>query len=413
MAIRGMKMMKKMATAFMALCLTVSGITMSTYAADGKIMFTDPSAEVGETLSVRGVLAADSDIEDRRIVMSYDESKLKFKDGDNVTETAPGQLTYDVTGEQSGTRVEFMMYFDVLEEGTTKIEVDSYTAWTTESERIYCEGNEGFSTIVITEGEVVDEPVENEPTDNPSQETPSTETPGTVDTDNSNKQDKNFVKTFLGKVATRLENYLEYVILGVLCVFAFLMLMIIILAVKLRNRNEELDELYDIYGIDLDHDELKKKGKKHNSADKKVLVDKKITEETKSSEETSSIEDSDDFGNAEDEALETSKNDLIDEEMIDEEVLMQLDEEDNFEVEEEIELQDDINFVKGMHSMDMSRILAKAAGDDLQPSDDDDDIKFKKAQKKNDEEELLEEEEFFDDGEEDIDYEFDFIDLDD
>ena len=102
-----MKMMKKVATLLLAVCLIVPCFSMLTFAAEGEIKFTDPSTTVGETLEVKGVLEADSSIEDRKIVMIYDTSMLKFKSGDSVKETASGQLTYEATGSAGGSRVEF------------------------------------------------------------------------------------------------------------------------------------------------------------------------------------------------------------------------------------------------------------------------------------------------------------------
>ena len=83
---------------------------MLTYAANGKVMFTDPTTAVGETLELKGVLEAANPIEDRTVVISYDVNKLKFKNGENISETTPGQLKYELKGTKSGTRVEFLIY---------------------------------------------------------------------------------------------------------------------------------------------------------------------------------------------------------------------------------------------------------------------------------------------------------------
>lgn len=144
--------MKKIAVLLLTVCLMVSNFTMLTQAADGKIMFTDPSTAVGETLELKGVVTSETDIEDRKVVMTYDTTMLKFKEGNNVTETADGKLTYEVSGKKDGNRVEFLMYFDVLKEGTTKVEVESYTAWDSSDDKIDCV--KGSSTITIAEGEL-------------------------------------------------------------------------------------------------------------------------------------------------------------------------------------------------------------------------------------------------------------------
>ena len=173
---RAHKIMRKVAMMFLTLCMVVPYFSMLTYAASGRIMFTDPSTKVGETVAVKGVLEADASIEDRRILMSYDTDMLKFKEGEDVTETSAGALRYEVTSGDVSTngRVEFMMYFDVLKEGTAKIEVTDYKAWTSGAnyEEISCD--KGSSTITIAAGEgAVDEPTDN-PTDEPGDVSDST-----------------------------------------------------------------------------------------------------------------------------------------------------------------------------------------------------------------------------------------------
>lgn len=157
-----MKMMKRIANLLLAVCLAVSSLSMVAFAANGKIMFEDPSTKVGESLKFKGVLQADSTIEDREIVMSYDTSYLKFKSGDSVTESTPGQLTYSVKGQKSGVRVEFYMMFDVLKEGITTLNVVSYKAWNTSNAAITCE--KGSSTIKIAAGSTPTTTTPNVPT---------------------------------------------------------------------------------------------------------------------------------------------------------------------------------------------------------------------------------------------------------
>ena len=51
-----MKVAKKLATFLVALCLIVPCFSMLSYAADGKLMFTDPNTATGETVEVKGAL---------------------------------------------------------------------------------------------------------------------------------------------------------------------------------------------------------------------------------------------------------------------------------------------------------------------------------------------------------------------
>ena len=75
--------------------------------------------------------------------------------------------------------------------------------------------------------------------------------------------------SFLGKFISSIENYLNYVILGAAVLFVILIVILIVLAVKLHNRNAELDELYDEYGIDLDEEEEALKAKKKEEKQEK------------------------------------------------------------------------------------------------------------------------------------------------
>ncbi len=160
--------LKKIALFILTVCLVVPSATMLTYAANGQIMFTDPSTKAGEVVEVRGVLEADDAIEDRTIVMSYDTSMLKFQSGESVTENSAGQLTYSVSGVQEDDgRVEFTMSFEALKEGTAKIEVESYKAWTAGADYEPIDCTKGSSTITIAAGEIPNDEPNDEPVDVP------------------------------------------------------------------------------------------------------------------------------------------------------------------------------------------------------------------------------------------------------
>ena len=495
-------MMKKLSIYLLAVCLSVPCFSMLTFAASGEIMFTDPTTKVGETVEVRGVLEADNSIEDRTIVMSYDTSMLKFKEGDNVQETAEGQLTYEVSGVEDGSRVEFLMQFDVLKEGSTKIEVESYDAWTTSDEQID-DCTVGYSTITIEEGEApVDEPTD-DPVDIPASDStvevngksytfvsdfPESDIPdgfekttmeydgsqynivtsGTygvslgylVDTENNGKfflyvednatfapyaeiaisdatsiillsdvsgiqlpeqyavttvtvngqdfpawqntesselcilyavnsngieslyqydtientyqkfeapevESENADDSLIGKLSVALQDHLDIVILVTGIGFIFFVVLVIVFAVKLRNRNAELDEIYDEYGIDLEDEEPEEE-----KVTKKIDKRKKIEEDEE--------DEDDDFIHI-DTALE---DDITLEE--DEEVEVVPTQKEIVEEEEDEEEEDDF-------ASDLSNILKDRRGRDEEEDDD----------------------EFFDDDVDESNFEIDFIDLDD
>ncbi len=319
-----MKIMRRLAVAFLAICLVAPSIATSVFAADGKIMFTDPKTATGEVVEVKGVIQATSDsvkVGNAEVQMKYDTEMLRFKSGDDVTETSNGTLVYKrqgVVGESK--RVEFLMQFDVLKEGTTKIEVTSSQVFENEGSNITC--TPGSSTITIEQGTTpVIDTEEPESDDEPQQEGPivqiaisdvttitlisdvsdvlvseqyaetivtvdGTDFPAWQDVENSNiyllyaenengetslyKYDaqeatyqrfseevtvKNEKSTsIIASLKEMMQNEMRYVVLGTVALIVILLLVVLILGVKLYNRNAELDEIYDEYGIDWDEE---------------------------------------------------------------------------------------------------------------------------------------------------------------
>ena len=79
--------------------------------------------------------------------------------------------------------------------------------------------------------------------------------------------------TFLGKIEKIIGDHLSLAIIVGLALAGLGLLILLILAIKLHNRNAELDELYDEYGIDLEDEEpapapKKKESKKKNRRQK-------------------------------------------------------------------------------------------------------------------------------------------------
>lgn len=144
-----MKIMKRIAAFMLALCLTVPCFAMVADAADGRISFSDPSAEAGANVSVNCKTQASSGtVGDVTINLTYDSSALSFISGDGVTKNGDGNLTY--TGKGSSSELRFTMQFQALKQGTTKIEIASYTATTGNGDTLTCK--EGSSTITVQGG---------------------------------------------------------------------------------------------------------------------------------------------------------------------------------------------------------------------------------------------------------------------
>ncbi len=171
-----MKAMKKFTTVVLSVCLLAVCFSISAFAADGKIMFTDPTVKAGETVEVTGVVQKTSgNFGKISITMKYDTEFLKFTSGDGVTEAEAGKLTYvgDATHE-TGERKEFKFSFTALKEGTTKIEITDSTIKNVAGTVL--DYNRGASTVTIEVGEGVQAPETNE---QPTETVPVSET--TVD----------------------------------------------------------------------------------------------------------------------------------------------------------------------------------------------------------------------------------------
>lgn len=434
-----MKILKRIATLLLAVCLTVPCFATLTYAA-GSIQFTDPSAKAGEAVEVTCAVKGGETMETVKVIMKYDTGMLKFQSGENVTETEAGRLEYLVQDAKSDV-IKTVMKFEVLKEGTTKIEVADDTRVWNPSKPITMEN--GNATITIAAG---DTPVTDTPDPTPNQGTDTkvtvsgkeytlsgefaeadipegfkettmefngtqvkvvqqeasgiclgylmdenktgkfflyndedatfspfeqiTISDATVITILTNKSELNLPKEYekvtltlngqeftawqntenaeyyvlyavnnqgekslyrfdstegtyqrfeapkaeqekkdtsmFGKLNSFLEKHLHYVILGTGLGLLFFVLLIVILSVKLHNRNAELDELYDEYGIDLEEEEPIEQAKE----EKRSLFKKK--EKEVPDEEDDFLGD-DDFLDEEEDVLDKDE-DFLDEE---------------------------------------------------------------------------------------------------
>lgn len=146
-----MKIMKKLAASLLAICLMLPMYSMVSYAADGRVSFTDPNTKTGENVEVTCALRAGGEgLQSFDITLEYDTEYLAFESGaEGVTKESDGVLKY--TGKSSGdTRIGFEMKFVALKEGTTKIEVKEATGVTAGGETINC--TNGNSTVTIAKG---------------------------------------------------------------------------------------------------------------------------------------------------------------------------------------------------------------------------------------------------------------------
>ena len=142
-----MKALKKIAGLVIALCLMVPIFGTAVFAADGVLMFSDPSTKVGENVGVDLVVQSGGDtVGSVSVTMSYDASVLEFVSGDGFTADGSGTLTY--TGTGSGSELRTTVTFRALQATDTTLSVSSSSATLASGETLNLE--QGSSAISIS-----------------------------------------------------------------------------------------------------------------------------------------------------------------------------------------------------------------------------------------------------------------------
>ena len=142
-----MKVLKKFAGVILAICLMVPMIGTVAFAAEGRLMFSDPSAKVGDNVEVDLVVQSNSGetVGDVEVNMTYDPAALEFVSGEGFAADGSGALTFTGTGD--GAELRETMTFRALTTGEAKITVNSSTASLASDETL--ELSQGSSTVTI------------------------------------------------------------------------------------------------------------------------------------------------------------------------------------------------------------------------------------------------------------------------
>lgn len=144
-----MKVMKKISTFLVCLCMMVCMVPAVAHAADGELRFSDPSTTVGATFEVTAKLSADYTIDSCEATLTYDTSYLKFVGGEGATDNG-GTIT--LTGTADGDyELSWAIEFQALEEGGTKIQISDVSAVDTDGDPISV--TRGNSAIEIGPGD--------------------------------------------------------------------------------------------------------------------------------------------------------------------------------------------------------------------------------------------------------------------
>lgn len=142
-----MKVLKKAAGIILAVCLMVPMFGTAVFAADGVLMFSDPSTKVGENVSIDLVIQSSGgeSVGDVNVTMSYDPTALEFVSGEGFSADGTGVLTY--TGTGTGAELRATMQFRALLAGSTSVSVTGSSATVSTGDTLNLE--QGASAVTI------------------------------------------------------------------------------------------------------------------------------------------------------------------------------------------------------------------------------------------------------------------------
>lgn len=142
--------MKKWGMRVLLVCmmtLFIPAQILTSFAADGKITFTDLTVTTGEEFSIRVKIAATSGkIARSEMMLSYDASALEFVEGSGAQGGA-GSISLSATANQSETQV-YTLKFKALQAGNTTITVNSQEVYDTD-ENIMNITHTGSSSVKV------------------------------------------------------------------------------------------------------------------------------------------------------------------------------------------------------------------------------------------------------------------------
>ncbi|MDO4327068.1 MAG: cadherin-like beta sandwich domain-containing protein [bacterium] len=142
--------MKKWGMRVLLVCmmtLFIPAQILTSFAADGKITFTDLTVTTGEEFSIRVKIAATSGkIARSEMMLSYDASALEFVEGSGAQGGA-GSISLSATANQSETQV-YTLKFKALQAGDTTITVNSQEVYDTD-ENIMNITHTGSSSVKV------------------------------------------------------------------------------------------------------------------------------------------------------------------------------------------------------------------------------------------------------------------------
>ena len=133
------KYMKKLAAGLLTFALMVmllpAGVVVS-FAASGKLSFSDPTASVGDQISVTMKIAADAALGSSDVMLQYDADALEFVSGTNSNGGA-GSVRVIGSAEAADQKTfSFTLKFNALKAGTSSITVKSQEVYDADSKAV-------------------------------------------------------------------------------------------------------------------------------------------------------------------------------------------------------------------------------------------------------------------------------------
>lgn len=156
--------MKKRVTRWIVMLAAVCSMLLfpavMCYAADGTLMLSDPTGNVGSEIAVTvRVDGGGQPIGDANITLSYDTAMLEFMSGTNA-QGGDGTVTLAAGGTGTETELVFELLFRGLAEGTTPIQVTESTAYLFSDEALNLTAGESTVTVGAGDGTASTDPSE-------------------------------------------------------------------------------------------------------------------------------------------------------------------------------------------------------------------------------------------------------------
>ena len=128
----------------------------SSFAADGQLSFSDPSGNVGDSITLNLKVRSDTALSRVDISLRYDGNALQFVSGTN-TDGGAGTLRVHGSGEQGeNNTLAFTLQFKILSAGTSTVSVEKQEVYT-EDESLLNLTHVGTATVTASAGESASE----------------------------------------------------------------------------------------------------------------------------------------------------------------------------------------------------------------------------------------------------------------